>query len=126
MRLFADEPVSAPSFFKANRRFDVIAQDGFAGVDIAAEQGFDAFAQQRITERRVCLHARPHGRFEVSYQSHVSPLQSFALFVIGPARLGRVNVSLLVLFGATCQQNEQDFSIESEINPIAGPKINEA
>ena len=52
--------------FQTRRSFDVVAQNCFAGVDVAAEQGLDAFAQERFAERRVCLHARLHGCFEIS------------------------------------------------------------
>src|ERR1700683_4702030 len=38
---------------ETNRCLDVIAQDRLAGVDIAGEHGVDAFAQQRVGERRI-------------------------------------------------------------------------
>ena len=66
MRLFPDEPISAPSFFKSDGRFDVVAQNRFAGIDFAAEHGLDAFAQERFAERGVCLYTRLHGCFEIS------------------------------------------------------------
>jgi hypothetical protein len=39
--------------FKADCRLDVVAQNGFAGIDVASEHGVDAFAQERAAEFRI-------------------------------------------------------------------------
>ena len=41
--------------FESNRRFDVIAQHGLTGIDIASEQGVDTFTQEVFREGGVGL-----------------------------------------------------------------------
>jgi hypothetical protein len=49
---------------EANRRIDVIANDGFTGLEIAGEKGLEAFGQQSFAKLGIALRASLDGLLE--------------------------------------------------------------
>ena len=56
--------------FEADRRLDVVAQDGLAGIDIAGQHRFDGFTQQALGKSRGRCHVLLHMLLERSRRCH--------------------------------------------------------
>src|SRR6185295_14396063 len=63
-------PGCLAEFLKADRRFDVVAQNDLAGFDIARQHRLDAFAQQRFGKSFVGRDLLLHQLLEASRASH--------------------------------------------------------
>jgi hypothetical protein len=112
-------------FLEADRGVDVIAQHRPSGIDIAGQQTRHAFLQQSLAKRRITRRARPHRFLEIPRQGHLSGLQ-FPSLVFPPKGLGVQDILLLALLGTAAEQDDQSFSVPSEVDPVAGTEVDSA
>src|SRR5690348_4729220 len=108
--------------FEPDCRLDIIAQDCFSGIDVAAKHRIHAFAQEGFGKFLVLLYVPLHELLERFCSCHFC-LHSAALplhiLVLAPIRVRGLNIPLLAFFCAARQQNDQRFSVSPEVDAVS-------
>lgn len=86
---------SLAKILESTRCLDVVARDGFAGLDVAGKHRIDAFAQQRFRELPVGPGLALHEFLEAFRLPWVCSAQRTFRFVVLPTGLGILDAALL-------------------------------
>src|SRR6266576_3879671 len=111
-------------FSKANWGVDEIAQYDLAGFHVTGKKVFDALSEKRLAKARITFTRARIVSLKSRVKAILVPLLPLSLFVLLPSGQCSIDIFLLAFFRSAANKDHKPVTIFSEVNPVAGTKIN--